>query len=263
MLMDHQRTGDLRWAGVVDARPWDGEAALRVARDMERIFGATAQKPRAPHPVTPIALERRGGTAWLLGGAAMLTLLLLAGFMAAWIMRDSAPGPIVARAETLARAQPETPQAASAPAPREAPPPARPPAAKPPMAAIEPAAAPRNIAPATRRADAARPLAMSAARPAPAVARSVRPVQPGIAASCSRLSRPARAACMRPQFISADQALRTAFTRAERAGVSPDMLDDYQRRWTRLLDDYAEDPRYVTNRLRKMARQLDDERTQA
>ena len=41
------------------------------------------------------------------------------------------------------------------------------------------------------------------------------------------------------------------------------LLDDYQRRWTRLLDDYAEDPRYVTNRLRKMARQLDDERTQA
>lgn len=77
---------------------------------------------------------------------------------------------------------------------------------------------------------------------------------------CIGLGRRDRAQCMRPQVIAADQQMRASYARAVNSGVGSRMLNSYQRQWTRLLRQTDSDPHHVTSVLKRMARDLDEER---
>jgi len=79
--------------------------------------------------------------------------------------------------------------------------------------------------------------------------------------SCANLDGWERDDCMQADVVEADRVLRMAYARAVDDGVSGQVLNRYQRRWSRLLDRAHSDPDRVTAMLGSMARQLDDEQT--
>lgn len=227
--------------------------ASRVSADMEGIFGGArpegaGEAPRGPDGIVPIIPYRarpRRKQSWKTPvWAAGVVLLILSG--AAWLAlssQRSGPGPTggAAIAEAVAPIRPtrtRAPAAGTGPVAQSATPDA---AAKPAGTEADAGAPPAATAPTPRR-------------PAARVSRSQ------AVASCNGLSRLERSRCMRPQIIDADMELRRVYARATRAGVSPRMLNSYNRRWSRLLEKSTSDPDEVMRKLRDMARKLEAER---
>jgi hypothetical protein len=64
---------------------------------------------------------------------------------------------------------------------------------------------------------------------------------------------------MRPEILTADRQLRSAYNDAVRAGVDPRVLGAYRRQWWRMRGEAIDDPRGVAAGYHQMANDLDHE----
>jgi hypothetical protein len=238
-------------------------AADNVSRDMESLFRSAGFALANGRPVGSDPVVSMLGRPPAKARRSPLVALAIAGTLVAcgavWLVVTQLPtanGPTAADPSTATAARPMPPQALLAKTSVQAPAIIAPPVSTASMQ--EEAEAP------TIRTEAPRPKPVAASsRPRPsAVKRNVaRATRSSVNRACVGLNRAERYECMHDQLVDADQQLRGAYARAIRAGVDPEMLLPYRRRWARLLDQADSDPHHVTATLGRMARDLDEERT--
>lgn len=239
--------------------PYVDRRSSNVERDMEAIFGEPAtESDRAPRQLPPIELAepRDRTTRSLVLTASLTAAALIVGLgvssqrhqLTDWAQAaTAAPTPRGnSRLPTIQKASPvpapassinQTPQPLSSNSPAKM------------IDAADPKPPQRNAS--TRAV-----LTRSEPKALGAKADTAHTNQ-----SCANLDGWPRDDCMQADVVEADRELRMAYARAVDDGVSGQVLNRYQRRWSRLLDRAHSDPDRVTAMLDSMARQLDDEQT--
>jgi len=219
----------------LDLWPVEGRVALArsVAADLETIFGPPPAPERAPGVVEVRRLAPDGGPP-------RPSLVSIAAIVAA------ALAGIVAGAATIRTVRP-TPAPTPTPIVLVAAAPPSQTAAGPPAAAPEAAAPPR----AARSRLVATPPRPAATRVVAKRPRTVRAAPAAPIDICGRT-------CSRAEIMTADQRLRSAYARAERAGVPRPVLASYRNRWAALRRGASDEPHRLVQGYVRLAVDLND-----
>lgn len=235
---------------LVDKDLPSAEPRSPVSRDMAEIFtgrsigGGRSRSGAHALPILSTAKPRRR-----MPSRSTIGLGFAIGALAVTLMLPAERSPQPVRLTPLPQAA--TPMPAPALPALSAPtPPTITPVAEQAIAPPPPEAGSVNLAP---------PVARAAAKPA--VTRKARPVRARYRRAlgdCAARGGMARARCLYPEIVRADDVLRDAYSDAARAGVSSRTLSIYRDRWARLRRRALSDPDMVADGYRALSRDLRD-----